>query len=245
MLVPVVMALPAAAEAQSDAATDTLRGFVRDANTGAPLSGARVRLPDLRQGMLTDEVGRFAFGNIARGVHLVTVEGYGYGPAELRVDMSTGTSTLAVFDLLPLPVMLDGLEVVTERLQLMETRLRSRRRAAPFSARAFEQERLLRSPARDLLDFLAIEASLLPTSCGGRASDGWCVMRRGRAVQPKVYIDEAPVIGGLDQLATYRPHELHLVEVYSSGLEIRAYTHRFMERMARRPVLLIPVGVGR
>jgi hypothetical protein len=56
-----------------------------------------------------------------------------------------------------------------------------------------------------------------------------------------VYIDEALLVGGLLQLETYRPHELYLVEVYSSGSEIRAYTHHFVERMARTPQALIPI----
>ena len=36
---------------------------------------------------------------------------------------------------------------------------------------------------------------------------------------------------------------LYLVEVYGRGLEVRAYTHQFMERMARKPVALLPVRI--
>lgn len=54
------------------------------------------------------------------------------------------------------------------------------------------------------------------------------------------FIDEAPLIGGIDFFAAYEPHELYLLEVCSQGLEIHAYTHRFRERMARKPKHLFP-----
>jgi hypothetical protein len=69
------------------------------------------------------------------------------------------------------------------------------------------------------------------------------VLRRGSLAQPKVYIDEAPVIGGLSFLAMFKPYELYAVEVFSGGLEIRAYTHWYMERMAEEPRLLWPIGL--
>lgn len=36
------------------------------------------------------------------------------------------------------------------------------------------------------------------------------------------------------------PLDIHLVEIYSRGLQVRVYTHAFMERMARRPIALFP-----
>lgn len=103
----------------------------------------------------------------------------------------------------------------------------------------------MRSAAFDMAEFLYLEASLYPAPCRRGRLGSACVLRRGQPIEPRVYIDEAPVAGGLEQLATYQPHDLYLVEVYSLGLEIRAYTHMFMERMARRPMVLIPIGVER
>jgi hypothetical protein len=145
----------------------------------------------------------------------------------------------------PKPVMLDGISVVADRIELMQRRLTSRRRAFAQASRAFEQDRLMRSAAFDMAEFLYLEASLAPAPCGRGRLGSACVLRRGQSIEPRVYIDEAPVLGGLEQLASYQPHDLYLVEVYSLGLEIRAYTHMFMERMARRPMPLIPIGAGR
>ncbi len=220
-------------------------GIIRDADTGSVLPGARIRIEELRRGTLSDDFGRFSIDAVEPGLHLISIERYGYASAEGTIDTRPQSGAVLEIELLPKPVMLDGLTVVTDRLELMETRLRSRRNAVPRSTRAFDQERLVRSPARDLLEFLAVDASLSPVHCGAGRVGGWCLVRRGRPIEPRVYIDEAPVIGGLDQLQSYQPHDLYLIEVYSLGLEIRAYTHQFMERMARRPMALIPIGVGR
>ncbi len=67
--------------------------------------------------------------------------------------------------------------------------------------------------------------------CRGRWSSN-CLIVRGRAIEPSVWIDEAPVIGGLDYLNVMRPYELYMVEVYGGGRQIRAYTTQFMARAA-------------
>ncbi|MDX1646474.1 MAG: hypothetical protein R3304_04970 [Longimicrobiales bacterium] len=144
-------------------------------------------------------------------------------------------------ELTPLPVMLEGMEVVTDRLATMQTRLQRRRRATATSTRAFELERLTSSPSPDMLDFLQLESGLHTMRCGRGGMGGLCILRRGRWTRPRVYIDEVPAIGGMEQLTMYRPQEFYLVEVYASGLQIRAYTHNFMERMARQPVALSPI----
>ena len=65
--------------------------------------------------------------------------------------------------------------------------------------------------------------------------------RLATSPQPTV-IDFVPVIGGMDYLASFRPHELYMVEVYARGRHIRAYTPQFMERAAKqrlRPIALL------
>lgn len=222
----------------------TVQGVVRDADSGTPVAGARVRLQELRRGILSDERGRFEFENVPVGIQVLSVDQYGYSSLEATFDTGTGGDVTIDMELPPLPVMLDGVTVVADRLALMNRRLTNRRRAFASSSRAFEQGRLVRSTATDMRDFLQTEALLTEVACPEPSFGSVCVLRRGRAVEPRVYIDEAPVIGGADMLATYRPYDLYLVEIFSQGLEIRAYTHMFMERMARRPMVLIPLEYG-
>ncbi len=217
-----------------------LRGVILDALTGTRLEGARVQLVDVRGGTLTDSLGGFELPGVPVGIRTVTVDHYGFEGLEVVLRVTPDMEPVVV-ELDPRPVMLEGFEVVTDRLAEMERRLRSRRRATATSIRAFDLERLTRSASGDMLEFLRFESMLHMSPCGRGGYADLCVLRRGRLSTPRVYIDEAPAVGGLDQLATYRPSELYLVEVYGRGLQIRAYTHNFMERMARRPMALIPI----
>ena len=57
-----------------------------------------------------------------------------------------------------------------------------------------------------------------------------------------MFIDEAQVLGGLEYLDSFAPHELYMVEIFGNGRHIRAYTPRFMERAAKQrlnPIALL------
>ena len=229
---------PAAAQDRPN--EGSLGGVVVDAVTGAPIAGALVVIEDERLAVLTDSLGAFEFGSLEGGPVTLVARRYGYVMQGMDAVLPAGGGLQVEIPLPPEAVLLDGFEVVAERLQTMDQRLRSRRNATPVSVRSFEQTRLVRSSSRDFLEFLRIEASLHTQPCGWRSFSSQCVLRRGRLVAPRVYIDEVPVMGGLDHLASFQPYDLYLVEVYSSGQEIRAYTHQFMDRMARREIALLP-----
>jgi hypothetical protein len=217
-----------------------IEGVVIDATTRNPVGGARI-VVSRNRGVTTDSVGVFRLTGLDEGDHLVLVESFGYESVHVTATAGVGLPRIEI-PLSPAPMVLAGLsvEVVARNDATMDDRIRLRRDAAAVSVRAIDQDRLLRSGARNRLELLQFEASLHPEPCsGGRVSSGWCVTRRGSMVKPTVFIDEAPAIGGLDELATYRPHEVYLVEVWSGGSTIRAYTNQFMERMGRRPVQLI------
>jgi len=229
---------PAVAQDHPD--EGSLAGVVVDALTGAPIAGALVVIDAERLAVLTDSVGAFDFGSLEGGPVTIVARRYGYVMQGMDALLPGGGSLAVEIPLPPEAVLVDGLEVVTERLQTMDQRLRARRNATPVGVRSFEQDRLVRSASRDFLEFLRFEASLHTQPCGWRSFSSQCVIRRGRPVAPRVYIDEVPIMGGLDHLASFQPYDLYLVEVYSSGQEIRAYTHLFMDRMARREMALLP-----
>lgn len=227
-------------EAQSTDAKGVIVGVVVDSATRHPLHGARVIVMRDR-GVITDSLGRFRLTDLDLGDHLLLIESYGYESVHVRATAGNGLPSFEI-PLSPAPMLLEGLtvEVVSRNVDTMDERFRLRRNAAATTVRALDQDRLLRSAASTMLEFLQNEGSMYPQPCDGtRVSTGYCVLRRGSLIQPRVYIDEALAIGGLDELATWRPYELYLVEVWSGGSIIRAYTHQFMERTARRPVQLI------
>lgn len=245
-----LLATPLAAQRplrDPDART-TLSGVVVDALRGDALPNSMVLLADEKRGMLTDSLGRFSFPDTQFGPQLLAVKQYGYEEVNLDLDLLEGHGPVRV-ELRPRPIALEGFAVVADNLAAMYRQISNRRNAYGHSARAIPQASLTASSARSVIDLLQTRGGLQLRRCGslragpGGSAAGQCVLRRGRSVLPRVYIDEVRIIGGLEFLAMFRPYELYLVEVYSSGLEVRAYTHWFVERMAERPLQLWPIGL--
>ena len=237
---------PLAAQEEAGPNVGHLSGVVVDAVSGVPLEGALVILDDEDRATLTDSAGIFALERVPSGGVALTIRQYGYEAQGMLATVPPGGTLDVEVPLPPWAVLVDGVTVVADRIELMERRLHSRRMSVPSSARAFDQQRLVTTGATDLLEFVLMEAALHPTACDARGGWSWsgtCIFRRGRTVEPRVFIDEVPLIGGFDFLSSYKPYDLYLLEVYSMGQEIRAYTHQFMERMAVRPVALIPIAL--
>jgi len=212
------------------AAAFDLVGTVTDPD-GRPLVGAFVALERSEWGSLTGANGRFVISRVSRGEVSLTAELIGYAKLEWTGTAAQGTEVRLVLE--PEPILLEGLTIVADRFE-------SRRRAVATSVRWFDRTALATSPQDNALDFLSARGGLHHVSCRGVWSSE-CFVVRGRVTAPSVWVDEAPLIGGLDFLRTIPPHELYMVEVYGSGRHIRAYTNRYMERAAERPVFPLPI----
>jgi len=223
------LAQPALAQDTSASPVFDLTGTISD-ETGRPLVGAFVRLADSEWGSLTDEAGRFRIPTVTPGVVSLQAELIGYETL-IWEGMVAAERTLPL-QLTAKPILLEGLTVLTDRFE-------SRRRAVATSVRWFDHDALATSPQSTALDFVATRAGLYRVRCSGRWSNE-CFVVRGRVTEPQVYVDELPMFGGLDYLASLPPHELYMVEVYGSGRAIRAYTPQFMERAATYKLRPIP-----
>ncbi len=244
----------------------TLNGVVFDALTGTPIPGAAVYLEEEGHGVLSDSLGLFRFDDVAAGPHLIAATQFGYEEMALVADVPEEPGAFVEVELAPQPILLEGITAVVDNISTMERRFRSRRRAAPYQTRVFGQERLLRTASSNTLEFMALETFYRPVPCPDAAGivgtgnpaqivdanrlsqvagtmSTRCIIRRGRFVSPKVYIDEIPAFGGLDELEAYSTAQIYLLEIHSSGTEIRAYTYGFMQRMASRPMTLIPLNL--
>ena len=221
-----------------------LHGVVYDALTGTAIPGAAVYLGDEGYGVLADSAGVFRFEEVAPGRQLIAAIQFGYEETTVTVSVPEPGVFIEV-ELIPQPIVLDGVTAVVDNVGTMERRFRSRRRAVAFQTRAFDQERMLRSASLTALEFLEWETRYYPVVCpaGTQFMSTRCLIRRGRVISPRVFIDEIRVFGGLDELATYPTAQIYLLEVYSAGAEIRAYTYNFMQRMAHRPMALIPINL--
>jgi hypothetical protein len=241
-LLLLVMVAPLVGQEPGRETRTTLHGVVVDAANGDPLPNSIVVLVDENLSLLSDSLGRFRFANVQIGPQLLAVKQYGYDETNIHVDVVAGQEPLRV-ELRPGPLALEGFTVVADRLATMSRSLKARRNAFGGSVRALDQRQLANSSAWTVTEFLQREGGLQLRRCGSRTATSGCVWRRGTVSEPRVYIDEAFLIGGLDFLAMYHPYELHLVEVYSAGREIRAYTHSYVERLAGRPGMLWPIGL--
>ena len=244
LAVTILFALPglpasvAGQDPDSTAARVPLHGIVYDAFTGAAVAGAAVYLDGEGYGVLSDSAGVFRFADVPPGSQLVAAIQFGYEETAAPVEVPEDGAFIEI-ELTPQPILLDGVTAVVDNISTMERRMQTRRRAVPYQARAFGQERLLRSASSNILDFLLRETQYGPVPC----PVGYCVIRRGRMINPRVYIDEMPAIGGMDELESYPTAQIYALEVYSQGAEIRAYTYNFMQRMAEKPMVLVPLNL--
>ena len=208
-----------------------LFGQVVDAETGVALQGAWVGITGTDWGSITDSDGRFRIPDLDPGRLSLTVEQLGYETLEWSGDVVSGEDLLLI-QLSAQPILLEGLEVVTDRF-------RSRRRAAATSVFAYDAGDLSTATEQTALDFVRFRTSgLVP--CNGRWGST-CLWVRGRATEPTVYVDEMPLLGGLTYLETFAPWEFYMIEIYGQGRHIRAYTPQFMKRAAEIRLLPLPL----
>lgn len=225
------LALPAAAQEGPACEDDQPRitGLVIDVSTEAPLEGVFVSVDAEEWGWLTADDGRFTLCRIESGVHLVTAERLGYETATLNME-AVASGDPVELRMRPDPILLEGLEIVTDRFD-------RRRRAAARSVRAYDHEDLAKSVYWSAADFVNSRPGVFTTPCGISR----CVYRRGEFVNPTVFLDEFRLIGGWTELELLPTDHLYMIEVYGRGTHIRAYTHRFMERAAKTRLAPLPI----
>jgi hypothetical protein len=208
----------------------SMSGSILDAGSGAPVHGAVVEFVPSKRYVLTDTAGRFVLGSLKPGPYRVVTSRIGYEDHDTTLVLEAATSI--ELRMQPNPIALRGITVLQDRFK-------ARRNAAASSVRSFDRLQLLNSGARDAADFVLRRGMFMPIACASSFSQ-WCAIVRGQRTEISVYIDERPAFG-LEELSTYMPHELFLVEVYSGGRHVRAYTNWWVEGMARRGWSLMPL----
>jgi hypothetical protein len=219
--------------AQQPAAGPPIVGTVIDSGTGRPLPYAMIAAEAGALPTLTDSTGVFRLAGLPPGIHNLTASQLGYSRLTLPVVVGAGMEPIE-FKLFPDPIALEGISVMGDRF-------RGRRNALPIASQAYNQDRLRISPALNLMDFLETDAKLSAAVCPGRTQSRGCFNRRGQVVVPAVFLDEAPLIGGVAQLEGYPVNAFYLIEVIGNGLMIRAYTQGFMDQMSKNPRALEPI----
>ena len=224
----------------------TFSGVVVDTYQGEPVEGAIVRLvgtlrPDgsIILGV-TGETGRFDIPDVPPGPSQVLVSRIGYADLVQVLDIREGQ--FVEIAVIPKPIVLEGIEVYVDRLT---TRLRQ----LPYLTNTYDEAALRFAPDFNVAQFLHSQPGfefvpcfedLSTTSPFTQRRD--CIRTRGTTPQrPRVFVDDAPAFGGVQELATLPTSEIYRVEVIRGCGQIRVYTVTYVEGIVIRPQPLIPI----
>jgi hypothetical protein len=223
--------------AHNGAAQETARRPIALSGTvvnpaGTPLVGAFVSVSGAPLGSLTNASGRFSLPDVAPGKVSLTVSQLGYHT--LTVDSTAVAGVPVTLTMTPHPALLHGLRLVANRFK-------QRRESTAFSVREWGRRDLVSSPDNNMRAFIEGTMGLSLVPCPASAFSDVCIYRQNYMFQPTVYINEVQVLGGLDDLESYSPSDLYMIESYGHGAEIRAYTMGFMARAAKTDLHPIPL----
>lgn len=107
-----------------------LKGVVRDAEEGTPLSHAHIRLPEASTGTVTDTSGRFRLSGLLAGAHPVVVSHLGYERHEASLTVDPESSSTHTIALSPAPLVTDSVVIEGDRHVQSPARRRTGRRSA-------------------------------------------------------------------------------------------------------------------
>lgn len=196
--------------------TANFTGTVASSQTGKPISGARVSIPELQFGAITDEEGNFTVRELPPGLYDVRVHYLGYSTNQRPIRLQKGRVTNATFLLER-----DVLEVADLKVEVKQTnrvdpmadfRRRMERGFGDFITRE-EIEKRNPQHTSDLLRTVP-GVDVGPVQYG-RAQ---VTMRRsGRECQPVVFLDGVLTRNyNIDQL---QPQSIQAIEVYRRSSE--------------------------
>lgn len=212
----------------------TVTGRVVDARTREPMAGVYVWLPSVEEGAVSDSAGEFRIPEIPTGPLLLQIEHTGYGRQYLPVVATPPWHPMLV-EMEPDLAVLAGLAAAERQLRIRRNRYRG-------VVKHFDATRLLSLGVETAWKVVQAFTFTNVVACQGSGLDSltgmplgaWCVQAGRQIVAPIVCIDDRLRLGGLDVLQDYRPHELAGLEMFGTlGTTIRAYTHGYMETMAR------------
>lgn len=121
----------------------TIRGRVLDRESGNPLRGALVRLPELELGRLTNDQGWFEFGGVPLGSHVLTAELLGYASGTDTLLLRQGELLDVTVSLAVDPIPLEGITVTARPRWLAATGFfRRQENANAYSGRQWMREEI-------------------------------------------------------------------------------------------------------
>ncbi len=139
----------------------SLEGLIKDAKTGAPLSGVSIYFPDLKIGTSSQPDGSYKIDNLPQSVVLVQISYVGYKQITDKVDLSTTSRK----DFMLEPSFAELNEVVVTGMTLSATRNRN---PAPISTVSAKQ--LAQLTSSNIIDAIASQPGISQITTGAGIS---------------------------------------------------------------------------
>lgn len=217
------------------ASTFTLTGQIVDALNDRPVISAVVKLPQLQRFVFSDVNGRFSVPEFPVGTWEIVVEMLGYHTLDGSVTVAEGNGL--VLRLNPDPVALEGLRVRTRADGLLDRR----RRRHPYRVVHISPQTIANAINPDPTVIFRRNARVPLRSCSWGPIDieFGCYDRRGRVRGTQVFLDEAPLLGGMPELQMFPADHIHSMD-WVSGKGLYVYTRFFIERLNNSRMRLMP-----
>lgn len=210
-----------------EAPTFTLTGQIVDALNDAPVISAVFKVPELRRYVFSDVNGRFRFTDFPEGTWEIVVEMLGYHTLDGAVTVSEGNGLFLRLN--PDPIALEGLRVRSRADGLLE----NRRRRYPFRVTNISTQTIANAINSDPAAVFRRNANSYVTSCAIRDDLvlGGCYLRRGKLLPVAVFLDEGPLLGGMQELSIFPADDIHSMDWLKDTGELHVYTKWFVERL--------------
>lgn len=202
-------------------------GRIVDAEDDAPLVGAAVRDMSARRARpaLSRSGGRFSVPDVRVGPVLMEFRHLGYVPQVRYLRIPTPTD---------LEIALEPDPVALARIEAIEAKAEWERRAvASMPVQTLDRTFVASRPwvdTRALLARLGIYMEPCPIDEGLTG----CRRVGGELKEVELCIDGRQAFGGMAELDSYQPTDIHLIESFDRGEILRVTTVEYLERMAER-----------
>ena len=189
-------------------------GVIRDASTGAPLSGVDVALTDLERRVVTDQLGRYEHSGVPAGPQYVSVGRIGYTSRTVHA-LVPGSGPLELNFSLPV----DPIEVpaIAVRSSVPIRGLRAKEGSTPPDREISQAAMRIHPMLAEMDGFQALAGGEIVLD--PEASTGVHI-RGGRADQTAYVLDGVPVFNPYHAagiFSAWNPDALSVLEVYSSA----------------------------
>jgi len=176
LIVSLLMVIASVTAVSAQTSTGKIEGYVRDKDTGAPLSGAQVSVAGTRLGNITNEDGYYFILNVPVGSRDITGRYTGYQMTTISNKLVLAGQTARVdFALSSTVISLEGITVESEAEPLMI-------RDNTVTKQRQTGEQIGALPISNIDDIISMQAGVV-------RNDNHISIRGGRAGEEAVYVD--------------------------------------------------------